>query len=54
MIIEVESEKDMKAIAERIGHALKGGETIELVGDVGAGKTTFRSEEHTSELQSQR
>lgn len=27
--------------AERIGQSLKGGEVIELVGDVGSGKTTF-------------
>ena len=31
----------MKALGVRIGALLKGGETIELVGDVGAGKTTL-------------
>jgi tRNA threonylcarbamoyl adenosine modification protein YjeE len=32
---------DTEALAERIGHALKGGEAIELVSDLGGGKTTF-------------
>jgi tRNA threonylcarbamoyladenosine biosynthesis protein TsaE len=41
MIIEVNSEYETKALAERIGRSLKGGEVFELVGDVGAGKTTF-------------
>lgn len=31
----------MKKFGERIGRRLLGGETIELIGDVGAGKTTF-------------
>lgn len=31
----------MKNLGERIGAQLKGGEVFELVGDVGAGKTTF-------------
>lgn len=31
----------MKALAENIGKRLHGGEVFELVGDVGAGKTTF-------------
>jgi len=31
----------MKQFGERIGQQLKGGELIELIGDVGAGKTTF-------------
>ena len=29
------------ALAEQIGHKLKGGEVIELVSDLGGGKTTF-------------
>lgn len=31
----------MKLLGERIGQLLRGGELIELVGDVGAGKTTL-------------
>lgn len=31
----------MKQFGARVGRLLKGGEMIELVGDVGAGKTTF-------------
>ena len=31
----------MKALGERLGARLKGGEVIELIGDVGAGKTTL-------------
>lgn len=41
MIIEVKSETEMKQLAQRIGDQLKGGEVFELIGDVGAGKTTF-------------
>lgn len=41
MIIEVTGETAMKNLGERIGAQLKGGEVFELVGDVGAGKTTF-------------
>lgn len=41
MIIEVKSEADMKSLGARVGQALGGGEVIELIGDVGAGKTTF-------------
>ena len=41
MIIEVESETKTKELGEKIGRLLRGGETIELIGDVGAGKTTF-------------
>ncbi|TXG78018.1 tRNA (adenosine(37)-N6)-threonylcarbamoyltransferase complex ATPase subunit type 1 TsaE [Patescibacteria group bacterium] len=37
----VKNEIDMKALGERIGQTLRGGEVIELVGDVGAGKTTL-------------
>lgn len=40
-MIEVKNEKDMQSFGERVGHLLRGGEIIELVGDVGAGKTTF-------------
>lgn len=41
MIIEVTSEHETKALAKKIGGLLKGGEVFELIGDVGAGKTTF-------------
>lgn len=41
MNIEVTSESQTREFAEKLGMLLKGGETIELVGDVGAGKTTF-------------
>lgn len=41
MIIEVKSEQETKDLATKIGSLLKGGEVFELVGDVGAGKTTF-------------
>lgn len=41
MIIEVSSANEMKRLGEKIGRLLQGGETIELVGDVGAGKTTL-------------
>ena len=41
MVIEVNSEHAMKEFGERLGKLLIGGEVIELVGDVGSGKTTF-------------
>jgi len=41
MIIEVTNEQEMKSFGERVAAQLRGGEVIELVGDVGAGKTTF-------------
>ncbi len=41
MIIEVASEQETKNLATKIGASLAGGEVFELVGDVGAGKTTF-------------
>lgn len=37
----IESEAAMKSFGERLGGLLQGGECIELVGDVGAGKTTL-------------
>ena len=39
--LSVSSERDMKQFGQRIGEHLQGGETVELAGDVGAGKTTF-------------
>lgn len=41
MILEVKSDAEMKRFGEKLGALLRGGEIIELVGDVGAGKTTF-------------
>lgn len=41
MVIEVSGESETKQLGERIGKLLKGGEVFELIGDVGAGKTTF-------------
>jgi tRNA threonylcarbamoyladenosine biosynthesis protein TsaE len=40
-MIEVKSEQHMQQLGERLGQLLRGGEVIELIGDVGAGKTTF-------------
>lgn len=37
----VESERELRAFGVRLGAALMGGEVIELIGDVGAGKTTL-------------
>jgi tRNA threonylcarbamoyladenosine biosynthesis protein TsaE len=41
MILEVKNELEMKRLGEKLGLLLRGGEIIELVGDVGAGKTTL-------------
>lgn len=41
MLIVVGSEEEMKRLGETIGGLLRGGECIELVGDVGSGKTTL-------------
>ena len=41
MTIEVTDESMMKKLGQALGTKLRGGEVIELVGDVGAGKTTF-------------
>jgi len=41
MTIEVQNENEMKAYGKRLGALLQGGEIIELIGDVGAGKTTL-------------
>lgn len=41
MIIEVAGETAMKELGQSIGRKLVGGEVIQLIGDVGAGKTTF-------------
>jgi len=39
MDIQIESEKATMALGEKIASLLNGGEVLELVGDVGAGKT---------------
>lgn len=39
--VSIGSEVAMREFGEQIGKQLKGGEMIELVGDVGAGKTTL-------------
>ena len=39
--ITVHSEAEMKAFGAALGQQLKGGEAIQLIGDVGAGKTTL-------------
>lgn len=41
MAIEVKSEFNMKKFGQFLGSLLRGGEVIELIGDVGAGKTTL-------------
>lgn len=41
MTITTYSEEEMKAFGAKLGTLLRGGEIIELVGDVGAGKTTL-------------
>ncbi len=41
MIIEVKSPEEMIILGQTLGAAVTGGEVIELVGDVGAGKTTL-------------
>ena len=41
VMTEVASEQEMREFGERLGALFSGGELIELVGDVGAGKTTL-------------
>jgi tRNA threonylcarbamoyladenosine biosynthesis protein TsaE len=41
--IDTNSVKETLTLAETIGSRLKGGEIIELIGDLGSGKTTFVS-----------
>jgi len=41
MVIEVKNEIAMKALGEKLGSLFRGGEVADLVGDVGAGKTTL-------------
>lgn len=37
----IQSEKAMKELGRRLGREMRGGECLELLGDVGAGKTTL-------------
>jgi len=39
--MKVLSDEEMRCLGAEIGATLKGGEVFELIGDVGAGKTTF-------------
>ena len=53
----ISSSEDMISFGQELGNSLKGGEVIELIGDVGAGKTTFtkglaKSLSITDEIQS--
>lgn len=41
MVLEVATEAEMKKIGALLAGSFRGGEVIQLVGDVGAGKTTF-------------
>lgn len=41
MDLPIKDESAMKDLGRRIGRLLKGGEVLELIGDVGAGKTTL-------------
>ena len=37
----IHNSEELESYGEQLGNKLKGGEVIELIGDVGAGKTTF-------------
>jgi tRNA threonylcarbamoyladenosine biosynthesis protein TsaE len=41
MIVELKNENETRAFGAKLGACLRGGEVIELVGDVGAGKTSL-------------
>lgn len=41
MELQIDSEQQLKEFGRRLGSLLEGGEAIQLVGDVGAGKTTL-------------
>jgi len=40
-MLTVMTDNDMKALGQKLGEQFRGGEVVELVGDVGAGKTTL-------------
>ena len=37
----IKTAEQMEALGQKIGQNIRGGEIIELIGDLGAGKTTF-------------
>ena len=39
--VQITTSEDMRQLGMKLAHKLNGGECIELIGDVGAGKTTF-------------
>ena len=41
MILEAKTETELKRIGAILAASFKGGEVVQLIGDVGAGKTTF-------------
>lgn len=41
MVIAIKNLKELRALASKISSSLKGGETLALIGPLGAGKTTF-------------
>ena len=41
MKVILNSEQETRALGQKCGQLLRGGEVIELIGDIGAGKTTF-------------
>lgn len=40
-MITISTDEEMKALGRKVGQQLRGGEVLELIGDVGAGKTTL-------------
>jgi tRNA threonylcarbamoyladenosine biosynthesis protein TsaE len=41
MFLDINNENSMKLFGQKLGSLLNGGEVVELIGDVGAGKTTL-------------
>jgi tRNA threonylcarbamoyladenosine biosynthesis protein TsaE len=41
MFLDINNENGMKLFGQKLGSLLNGGEVVELIGDVGAGKTTL-------------
>jgi len=40
-MIPIPTDNDMKTLGQKLGKQFRGGEVVELIGDVGAGKTTL-------------